>query len=58
MDFNIHESILNLETSLLFFYVAVECEMGRFIPHRVIDKYSKNKFYCGGNTVSVQKLNL
>ena len=48
MYFNIQESILKPETSLLSFYVAVECEMGRFIPHRVIDKYSKNKFYCGG----------
>ena len=57
MDFYIHESILKPETSLLSFYVAVECEMGRFTPHRVIDKYSKNKFYCGGNTVSVQKVN-
>lgn len=37
MDFNIQESILKPETSLLSFYVAVECEMGRFFPHHVID---------------------
>ena len=37
MDFYIHESILKPETSFLSFYVAVECEMGRFFPHHVID---------------------
>ena len=37
MDFNIPESILKPETSLLSLYVVVECETGRFFPHHVID---------------------